>query len=137
MHTLLSYRSPGRLKPSPVLFCTSLILRQAADVQEIFEIERLEPWGKGTAKSSVAGQVSLPPPLNRASPAAFSHSLPLPDDVRGCRCAGDHQKRAAGASGQGQGRGEGRGGGSWYNTCLQYTGCNEKGMFVVSDYLQI
>ena len=45
---------------SPALFCDSLILRQAADVQEIFEIERLEPWGKGTAKSSVASSPAQP-----------------------------------------------------------------------------
>ena len=188
MHTPLSYRSPGRFKTSPTVFCDSLILCQAADAQEIFGIERLGPWGMGAAKSSVASQVSLPPPLNwaspaassplcpflkmyvaadaqeiirselleplgkgaanssddgqvcppqlnRASPAAYRPSLPLTNVAPGCRCAGDHQERAAGASGQQ--RGEGRGGGSWYNTCLQYTGCNEKGMFVVSDYLQI
>ena len=101
MHTPLSYRSPRRFKPSPTLFCDSLILRQAADVQEIFGIERLEPWGMGAAKLSVASQVSLPPPLNWASPAAFSPSLPLPDDVRGCQCAGDYQERAAGVRGNG------------------------------------
>ena len=76
MHTPLSYRSPWRFKPSPTLFCDSLILRQAADVQEIFGIERLEPWGMGAAKSSVASQVSLPPPLNWASPAASSPLCP-------------------------------------------------------------
>ena len=58
MHTPLSSRSPRPLQPHPALVCVSLILRQAADEQEIFGIESLEPWGKGTAKSSDDGQVS-------------------------------------------------------------------------------
>ena len=103
MHTPLSYHSPGRFKLSPALFCDSLILRQAADVQEIFGIELLERWGKGAAKSSVSSQASLSPPLNRASPDASSPSLPLSKDVSGCRYAGDHQERAAGDLGQGRG----------------------------------
>ena len=60
----------------PALLCATLTLRQAADAQETFGIELLEPWGKGAAKSSVAGQVSFSPLLNRASPDASSHSRP-------------------------------------------------------------
>ena len=56
----------------------------AAYAQEIIRSELLEPLGKGAAKASVACQVSLSPPLNRASPDASSPSLPLSKDIRGC-----------------------------------------------------
>ena len=97
MHTPRFSRSPGPLQPPPALLCACLILRQAADAQETFRIELLE----GRGDPSVAGQVSLSPLLNRASPDASSHSLPLPDDVRGCKCAGDYQERAVGVRGKG------------------------------------
>ena len=103
MHTPLSSCSPWRLQLPPAFFCASLILSQATDAQEIFWNELLERWGKGVAKPSVTSQVSLSPPLNWASPAASSPSLPLSKDVSGCLYAGVHQERAAGDSGQGRG----------------------------------
>ena len=87
-------------------------------------------WGKGAAKSSVACQVSLSPPLNQASPDASSHSLPLSDDVRGCRCAGDYQERAAGVSGQGRGEVECR-------TCTWYTSIAQTGMLAPPLFLSL
>ena len=76
MHTPRFSCSPWPLQLPPALLCAALILRQAADAQEILGIEPLEPWGKGAAKSSVAGQVSLSPLLNRASPDASATLCP-------------------------------------------------------------
>ena len=74
----------------PLIF----MLRQAAYAQEIIGSEPLEHRGKGAPMSRDAGQVSpplsLPPKINRGIPIVPWSSMPILDDVRGCRCAVDY-----------------------------------------------
>ena len=89
-------------------------------------------WSLGARRGEVECRRSgfLSPLLNRASPDASSQSLPLSDDVRGCRCAGDYQERAAGVSGQGRGEVECR-------TCTWYMSIAQTGMLAPPLFLSL